>query len=246
MKALKGTSMVALVVALLFTPYMAVAQCYTIGCRAFSQSTPAPTWAYVDTAFNAACSSASASCTVTGLTPTTAGSVLVAFLGSAANGVTSIASASGGGGTWNLCASSGCYVSNLSGSTLDAAYNITGTGGATSVTVTLGSVAGVSWVAVVDEFTCTANCGTNSLDALGAVSDSTTNCTSCTGSSFTGITAGDLCVSGAFPGGTLSAVSSPYTFDSVGEAYSLNTPRGTAPTWTQTSGHFSANGMCFK
>jgi hypothetical protein len=38
MKALKGTSMVALVVALFFTPYMAVAQCYTIGCRAFSQS----------------------------------------------------------------------------------------------------------------------------------------------------------------------------------------------------------------
>jgi hypothetical protein len=37
MKALKGTSMVALVIALFFTPYMAVAQCYTIGCRAFSQ-----------------------------------------------------------------------------------------------------------------------------------------------------------------------------------------------------------------
>jgi hypothetical protein len=30
--------MVALVVALFFTPYMAVAQCYTIGCRSFSQS----------------------------------------------------------------------------------------------------------------------------------------------------------------------------------------------------------------
>jgi hypothetical protein len=39
MKALKGTSVVALIVALFFTPYWAVAQCYTIGCRSFSQST---------------------------------------------------------------------------------------------------------------------------------------------------------------------------------------------------------------
>jgi hypothetical protein len=39
MKALKGTSMVALIVALFFTPYMAVAQgCWTIGCRTFTQS----------------------------------------------------------------------------------------------------------------------------------------------------------------------------------------------------------------
>lgn len=38
MKALKGASMVALIVALFFTPYWTVAQCYQIGCRSFAQS----------------------------------------------------------------------------------------------------------------------------------------------------------------------------------------------------------------
>jgi hypothetical protein len=205
-----------------------------------------PTWTYVDTAVNASCP-AGTTCTITGLTSTQTNSVLIAGYEIDSGFSANIVSATGGGGTWIVCASLNCYKTLGGTGTVDQAYNLTGTGGATSVTITTSSSIGVGWIAAAAEFHCTANCGTIALDQIG-INTSSASCASCTGASFTGLTGtSDICEQFTYTPSGLSG-GGTYTLDSsTGLPYLLNAASGTAPTFTQSSaGGFVSSGICFQ
>jgi DNA-binding winged helix-turn-helix (wHTH) protein len=207
-----------------------------------------PTWAYVQSAYTGGCSGTS--CAVP-LVATTAGSVLVAgTLDLNAAGHT-ISSATGGGGTWALCPESGCLVTQSPQFSLDMAYNITGTGGAKSVTVTLDS-ADSNWTAIVDEWKCTASCGTIALDQIVSKKYTSALCsTDCLGAGFTGLTGtSDLIVSLVDRTQEAGVPSSPYVYDTTAGqwiAYAPNITSGAAPTLPlKVVGVFAATGLAFK
>lgn len=234
----------ALICALM--PMYAFAQCYMIPCRtgATASAAAAPVWTYVDTAVNASCAAGN-SCVVTGLTSTQTNSVLIAAYEVSSGFAPNISAVSGGGGAWPLCPSTSCYESLGGVGTIDQAYNVTGSGGATSVTVTLASATSQTWIAAVAEWHCTANCGTIALDQI-ATNVTSSSCASCTGASFSGLTGtSDICEQLAFNNGITGY--GTYTSDSTGAIpYLLNSVSGTAPTFTQPTGSFIASGMCFK
>jgi DNA-binding winged helix-turn-helix (wHTH) protein len=220
-----------------------------IGLRFWRRvSVPAgPTWIYVQNGFNNSCSGTT--CTVS-LSTTTAGSVLVAGMFDITAAGHTIASASGGGGTWSLCASSGCALTQ-SAFSLDMAYNITGTGGATSVVTTLNS-SSTNWGVDIDEWKCTANCGTIALDQIVGTKYTSASCsTGCLGAGFTGLTGtSDLIVDFVDRTTAAGTPSSPYVYDgNSGDwiAYALNIKSGTAPTLPlKVAGPFAATGLAFK
>lgn len=218
--------------------FLQIMQMGTVASKA--PSTVTPTWAFVQANENFSCATGT-TCAVT-LSASTANSILlVGIIDNTVAGHT-IASASGGAGTWNLCPASGC--ANTTGNwSFDNAYNLTNTGGATSITVTINS-SDSSWFLYVNEFKCTANCGTIALDKIATPATST--CTSCTGASFSGLTTGDLLIMNSDTSSTYSAISSPYTlFSSLG--YCLSACTGTAPTFTVSpSAVFAAIGISFK
>jgi hypothetical protein len=206
------------------------------------------TWTYVQSAYTGGCSGTT--CAVP-LAATTAGSVLVAgTLDLNAAGYT-ISSVTGGGGTWTLCPASGCLVTESPQFSLDMAYNITGTGGATSVTVTLSSTDS-SWTAIVDEWKCTANCGAIALDQIVSNKYTSTSCsTGCLGAGFRGLTGkSDLIVSLVDRTQAAGTPSSPYVYDTTAGlwiAYAPNITSGTAPTLPlKVAGPFAATGLAFK
>jgi hypothetical protein len=189
----------------------------TYGPNVFLQP-PAPTWVYVDDGTNFSCSGTT--CTITLGTATTAGSILVA--GSIDNNYPStryLSSGTGAGGTWVNCSTCGASIASLWNNSLT--YNLTGTGGSTSITMTLSSTS-TSWDLFVAEFKCTANCTAITVDQLGTPVSSTTCNNSCPGASFTGLTgSSDLIVNfTAFNGGSTS-VSSPYNWSAAPVSYAL-------------------------
>lgn len=159
--------------------------------------------------------------------PTTAGSVWVIQI-QTVNNVT-IQSVTGGGGTWVLCGN--CHTFNAAGLNVDAAYNLTGTGGtANGITVNLSGVSGSSGINTNFWEALPPAGETASLDDSGSVGR--TSCTTCTSVQLNNISATDIIFHN--PGGaaqsTWNSWSAPYTTDINGGAYSINTVDGTAPT----------------
>lgn len=213
---------------------------------------PKPTWVHVASNYITGCTTTT--CTVTGLTATTAGSVLIAGMVDLTAGVHNILSASGGGGTWIPCPASGCVVTKSPQFTLDMAYNITGTGGATSVTLTINS-ASTNWSAFVDEFKCTANCGSGrALDAPTSGTVTSAGCTACVGAGFTGLTGpSDLIIEQYDQSQTVLSVTAPYVREQMAGsgpdwvAYELGASTGAAPTINfSVSSVFAGTGLAFK
>jgi hypothetical protein len=207
-----------------------------------------PVWSYVQFGYNNGCASGT-TCSV-GVSATTAGSVMVASIFDLTGAGDTITSVTGGGGTWNTCTSAGCKAT-VGGFSLNTAYNITGTGGATSITVNI-NASNASWYAMVGEFKCTANCGTISLDAAASANYTNSSCTTlCSGTPFTGITgASDLIVNTVNRATAAGTPSSPYTYGTIPGmwmAYALNYNSGIAPTLPlTTAGPFGAIGLAFK
>ena len=131
-------------------------------------------------------------CNVT-VASTTSGSILVCGMADFANSTNHITSCSGGGGTWVLCPTLSCLVLNASLEPMDEAYNVTGTGGATTITINT-FASSSAWAAVVGEWRCTANCPANSLDQIANSNTSTASCGTCTLSGYASPSVGDLAV----------------------------------------------------
>jgi hypothetical protein len=206
-----------------------------------------PVWALLQTGVITNCPTTGTTCTAV-VSSTTAGSVLVASLaqGTAAN--ITLSSASGGGGTWVLCPTHSCNVFNSVGIGIDLVYNISGTGGATSITATYSAVCAVCFVSV-DEWQCTANCGTIALDQIAASSNNT-SCTSCTASSFSGLTGtSDLLIQlAAIDNAQTDSTYLPYLPDANENLwYVLGSVATAAPVVSQTpTGYFVSSGVAFK
>lgn len=203
-----------------------------------------PTWAFVQDATNFSCGANP--CTVTFSTATTAGSFIMVGL-SSTNGTDTISSVSGGGGTWNLCAASGCHITNTNIGSGDVSYNITGTGGATAISVT-DAAGNIGFLAAI-EIKCTANCGTIALDAIPNSFGNSTSCGTCTAAGFTGLTGtSDAIAQFMNYDNTITAPSGGYILSpSSVFLYHINSAVGTAPTATQTAaGNFLATGLVIK
>jgi hypothetical protein len=253
MKALKGTSMVALVVALFFTPYWAVAQCYQVGCRTFSTGAP-PTasWTAVQTSTGASCPAGNTCSLFSGgsILSTTANTVIVAAAYVATNNTISsiaLSGCSGSAGTWTGGSGTGYAVYNATyAGGVALAYNLGNSGGCTTLTVTLASAEPSTWSLAFDEFS--RGSGSPVLDTLSSTNTSTSSCTACTGSAFSSLSgSSDLLVQIISDGSSTGNPSSPYVWDSFELlAYALNSIQTTAPTWTQSGGGFLSLGAAFK
>ena len=221
----------------------------TIGGNAQIGSTASgalPTWVFVQAAINASCP-AGTTCNVT-VASTTSGSILVCGMADFANSTNYITSCSGGGGTWVLCPTLSCLVLNAASGPIDVAYNVTGTGGATTITINI-FASSSGWAAVVGEWRCTANCPANSLDQIANSNTSTASCGTCTLSGYASPSVGDLAVQQVLFSNEIASLSTPYVLDtSIGVfAYGLGISSGTAPTATQSpSGSLSSSGLTFK
>jgi hypothetical protein len=238
--------MVALIVALFFTPYMAVAQCYTIGCRSFTQSSGGSSHTFSGPANSDQGNTCSgASCTIT-IQPTNTNDVLVLVTYTPSN--VTISSISGCG-TWVTGTNSNFSAYNSVSGAENAAYLPAATAACGSVTVTMSSAPSGTWDIVTDGFQVSPTSPIAAIDQLAATNTNSSSCTStCTGSSFSGLTGtSDLIVQAVNDGSGASSPSSPYSWDSVQAfAYVLNSTATTAPTWTQTSGGFQTLGFAFK
>lgn len=210
-----------------------------------------PVWTFLQDSQNDTCGGSTNTCADT-LSATTAGSVLVAGMFASVLTTDPIASVSGGGGTWSLCAASGCQVLGpaAGSNTIDMAYNITGTGGATSITVT--DTNSKIHAVAVDEFQCIARCGGIVLDKVASTQGSSASCTSCTMPAFTALTGVSKPISDLFVvmnnfANTLTPPS-PFVEDANENfAYALNYGTGTAGTATQSpAGAFQTSGITFK
>jgi hypothetical protein len=187
-----------------------------------------PAWAtftLVQAKVNGSC--ASANCNVT-VTSTGAGHSII--VGVVMNSNVTISGVIGGG-TYTLCGAN-CQKGNGTTGFTDMAYTLSSTSGTTTIEIDLS--AGSSGVAYAWELSSTS---TITFDVGNSILQ-TTNCTSCTGASLTLTGSNDFIAAIASCGGTCSAVT-PYTADNAftagdGQAHSLNTSSGTAPTWTQS------------
>jgi hypothetical protein len=204
----------------------------------------AVTWTYLQTPAFSRCS-AGTTCTISGIAATTANSVLFV---SAYGGTNShLTGCTGGGGTW-VTGSTSSFVAwdTTSASLMAIAYNITGTGGATSITCTF---ANSESAPIVEVSEWTRSTGVPTLDQLAATNLNTSSCTStCSLSSFSGLTgAGDLLVQSLNDDTGIGNPSSPYVWDNQDVAiYALNSTQTAAPTIAQTSGVLQSLGIAFK
>jgi hypothetical protein len=239
--------MVALLVALFFTPYMAVAQCYTIGCRSFNQSSAGASWSLLQ---GVAQDCAAGSTCAIEITTTTANSVAVPSAYTAdSNSISSVSlsGCTGSAGTWTGGTGASYAAFNSSGAEGIAwAYNLGNGGGCTLVTITMTSAETAAWSASFDEFS--RGGGTPAIDALASSNTNSSSCTTCTGSSFTSLSgSSDLLLQVVADGSSTGSPSSPYLWDSNElTAYALNSTQTTAPTWTQSGGPFVSLGAAFR
>lgn len=134
------------------------------------------TWSMVQHSSNTACSSTSATCSVT-VTSTGSGHLLVitAVYGSSSTDIT--ISSTSGGGTSTHCTN--CHATrDSSGDEEDISYILSSTSGATSISVTMSSSAfSGNWIATVEEYSWTGG-GSAALDTSNSVQDNT-SCTTC-------------------------------------------------------------------
>jgi hypothetical protein len=124
------------------------------------------------------------------------------------------------------------------------AYNITGTGGATSITCNFSATL-TSPELTVSEWT--RSTGAPTLDALAATNINSTSCSgSCSLSSFPTLTGSSDLLVQVLNWGSASSPSAPYVFDSLGYSiYALNSTQTTAPT-IGNSGYMQSSGLAFK
>lgn len=201
-------------------------------------------WTHVQSPAFARCA-AGTTCT-SSLAATTANSVLVVT----AYGVgtnSHLTGCTGGGGTWVTGTSSSFVAWDATTANLMAmAYNITGAGGATSVTCTFANSQSAPIVAVSE---WTRSTGVPTLDQLAASNLNTSSCVgTCTLSSFSGLTGtSDLLVQSLNTGVGVANPSSPYVWDDQDVTiYALNSTQTTAPTLSQTGGSMQSLGVAFK
>ncbi len=198
-------------------------------------STSTSSWTFVQESIATACSAGSTTCTIDvangNLLKTVAGSIWAVLL--TTNNDVTITSVSGGGGTWNPCPSGSCHLFNSTLSrNVDAAYNLTGAGGTTSVTVTISPAAagqfGVNFIELLPPPGTTA-----SFDVAGTAT--TNSCTTCTGVGLP-ISGTDAIVQNMAAAGT--SVWNPWSFPYIslplGDGLNLNALNGAAPTVTTT------------
>lgn len=203
--------------------------------------TAAPAWAsftLVQHPLNASCSSGNATCSVT-VSSTGAGHLIVAIAGTNAGTADPISSVSGGG-TYTNC--SNCSIANSGSGTLDAAYTLNSTSGATSISVTMSSAPSAVWKVEILEYSFTN--GPISLDASGSTSN-TTSTSSPPGQGLAVAGLNDVIVQAIKVGPNATAISGSYTSPadfsgSYGWAGWVNTITGTAPTWTSSASSQSA------
>jgi hypothetical protein len=203
-------------------------------------TTSASTWTYVQDSLITVCSPSASSCTFgLDITPTVAGSVSIIAI-STTNNVT-ITSASGGGGTWQLCPASSCHVFLSGFRNMDYAYSFNVAAGTNSVTVNLsgssGAIFGANFLEVLPPPGSTA-----SFDTAG-ISSSSSCSGSCTAVGLT-TSATDVIIQSmhANSPANWNAWSSPYVTLPQAEGMYLNAPPGTiaAPTV-----HVTATGAVF-
>jgi hypothetical protein len=208
----------------------------------------AQTWTFLQDGVITSCNAGASTCQMGGnnVLPTTAGSVMIVRIHTQ-NNIT-ITSVSGGGGTWQLCPASSCHVFDSAFSdNQDLAYNLSGTGGASTIQVTVSSGASGFFGGNFMEFLPPAG-ATPSFDAAGTASSST--CTTCTGVGLT-LSATDLVVqvlsgTGASGANAWHAFSSPYVTDYASNGINLNATSGTAPTLTLPRAGADFSAIAFK
>ena len=207
-------------------------------------------WDFIQEATNDGCTLSSTTCTMAWNQPTTAGSFIMLAMGEKGyTGTPTIASA------WmctaNPCtsdSSGGTWVGGLSGSpwtitgaspnhSVDLAYELTNSGGLTYITVTRTNTGAVSsfWGLTAIEVKLMTG-GSVSLDGIGNPNGGSASCTSCTGSSFSGlIGAHDALLQEGDIDNAPSAPSSPYFFNTNGQwLMALGYSTTSAPTFTQS------------
>jgi hypothetical protein len=229
MKALKGTSMVALIVALFFTPYWAAAQCYQVGCRTFSQ--PA---AGVPSIVQSQSTGSSGVSTLSLSTAVTAGNILVATI-YGGNAGSTLSFTDSFGNTPTVLASAGLATDD---DTIAVACAPIATGGTDTLSFTINGSGAAVQAAVyeVANATCTQD--------VTAVHTNTLSATSCSSGSMTTSTANDFLVGACGLDGTSTstvAAGSGWTglnAGNGGHTFLLGEYRiGTSPgSFTATSG----------
>jgi hypothetical protein len=214
MKALKGTSMVALVIALFFTPYMAVAQCYTIGCRAFSQSAGGGAPSIVQ---SQSTGTTAGQTTLSLTTPVTAGNILVAVIYGGTTATSTLSFTDSFSNTPTTLASTGLTTD------LDTVAVVCApiTTGGTDTLSFLDSGAGANVQAVVYEVHTTH--GTCTQDVT-AVHSNTAGATACSSGPMTTTTANDLLIGVCGLDGTITSGSV-----AAGSGWSGGLNAGTTP-----------------
>jgi len=208
------------------------------GAKPESTVNPGPSgWTFIQDSIATFCTSGQ-TCNITGgnMLQTTPGSIWIIRV-KTGNNVT-IASASGGGGTWTHCPN--CHIFNGSNQNLDAIYNLSGTGGTTSVSVTLSAASSGSLQVHFIELLPPPG-STASFDIAGTATS--TNCSVCAAVPLT-LTATDAVFQTYGGNGTQgwNSWSSPYITDGQGYGMGLNVSSGTAPTVAMTNG---TNGAIF-
>jgi hypothetical protein len=203
----------------------------------------AQTWSFVNSSYNFSCTETATTCSITGITSTTADSVwIVALISNTTN--TSISSVYGcasgstcssntGGGTW-VTSLTGSPWSESSSAYTALSYNVGNSGGNTVLTVTRNISTDVAWYIFEAEWKCS-GCGTISLDQVGTAYTSS-SCSTCDGASFSSLaTSKDLLLDIENIANTPSNVSSPYTISSDEVwFYALGSGQTSAPTFTQS------------
>lgn len=162
-------------------------------------------------------------------------------------GVNTTISSVTGDGSWSLCAASGCKLYNATiGGAMDSAYLAVATGGATSITVNVGSSA-TSMIVDVVQFRKRG--GTATFDAVGIQND-TMACSSCTAAAITLTGSNDFISMASFGEQCNVSISPtpPWRFTGVNfTAIARNATVGTAPTVvTSMSGQIFFSGVAFK
>lgn len=188
------------------------------------------------------CSTSGTTCSVT-VSSVGAGHSLIAFSMYGHTGQVTLSSVNGE--TWTSCPT--CAGGQSGNGFTDAKYVLSATGGETS-------------------FTCTADITPTGYNSCGIVElswsgssvtyadsnkASDTSCTSCAGIALT-VSGTNAIFQMGIPAQSLTAISSPYStnaqfYSGSGEAVSLNTSSGTAPTWTGSpSGTVSVAAIALK
>lgn len=194
------------------------------------------TWTVVQHKKSTACTTSSATCSVT-MTSTGTGNVIVIGFTLVGDINEQIVSVSGGG---SYTHPAGCHATDSAGTfSSDCAYTLASTSGTTSITVTRTDATTFGWTVAATELSFTA--GPVSVDTgTPQVRDQSTNTTTPAGVTLTLAGSNDAIYQIIKGTGTVSAATSPYDVNndfltSSGFATAINTVSGTAPTWTQSS-----------